>query len=32
MQKNEYDDFENGNDTKRIKSFITHNFCFKIKI
>ena len=34
VQKNEYDDFENGNDidTKRIKTIITHNFCFIINI
>ena len=31
-EKNEYDDFENGNDTKKIKAFITHNFCFIINI
>ena len=32
IQKNEYDNFENGNDTKRIKAIITHNFCFIINI
>ena len=30
IQKNEYDDFENGNETKRVKAFIIHNFCFII--
>ncbi len=34
VQKNEYDDFDKGNDidTKRIKAIITHNFCFIINI
>ena len=32
--KNEYDNFNNGKDinTKRIKSIITHNFCFIINL